>query len=100
MVFIVFIDWLAGISRRIIHQFGLFEFMFSKGERRKGGTTACFWRRRTRSAVAPTASKPKADGSGTGKVTPWKARKIGPPNPEAKVLCAPSGVNSLMSPLP
>ncbi len=46
--------------------------------------------------MAPTASNPKAEGSGTS----WKASPTGSSNPEAKVLCAPPGVISMMLPLP
>jgi hypothetical protein len=45
--------------------------------------------------VAPRTSNPKAEGSGTG----WKASPQAPPsNPEAKVLCVPSGVILVMVP--
>ena len=59
----------------------------------------CLRRRRTRSAGTPTASNPKADGSGTGRVSPWKASPTGLSNPEAKVLCVSPGVISIMLPL-
>lgn len=56
------------------------------------------FRRRTTSSAdrppIPTASNPKAEGSGMGKVTLWKASPVGTYNPEAKVLCAPLGANS------
>ena len=48
-----------------------------------------------RNAAAPTVTNSKADGSGTG----WKARFVGSDNPEAKILCVPSGVNSIIWPL-
>ena len=49
--------------------------------------------------MTPTASNPRTEGSGTGSVTPWKASPsvVGTVNPEAKVLCAPPGVNSIMA---
>ena len=56
-------------------------------------------RRRTMSAMAPTASNPKAEGSGTGNGSPWKASPVGYDNPEVKVLCIPSGVISVILPL-
>jgi hypothetical protein len=48
--------------------------------------------RRMRKAVAPAARNSKAEGSGTGKFTPWIAIAFGFDNPEAKTLWTPPGV--------
>src|ERR1017187_7643979 len=53
-------------------------------------------RRPLRNTPIPMPTITHVEGSGTGKVTPWKARNMGSYKPEANVLLLPLGVNSRM----